>query len=325
MALKDEMGFGFVLPCRSWAPIDMEVLRRTAQRADELGFRDLWVTENTLDDAFSLDPMVALSYAAALTRRIRLGVSVVVLPLHSPIHVAHQVATLDYMSGGRALLGVGLGRAPHYRDFGVPLERRVTRFTEGVELIKTLWTRTPAAFHGQFYDVEEGMAIRPVQQPHPPIWLGGVHPDTLRRAARIADGWMGAGGSSMAGLAEAVPILQEALDKSGRDPSSFAISKRVFMSVHEKAEVAHAEALRWFTDVYHNPGMLETNGFYGTPEQAREFIEETHAMGANHLLLNAVTRYEEQLEALAEVVGLASAGTAEARGSGPSETSVRPG
>jgi probable F420-dependent oxidoreductase len=304
MALKDEMGFGFVLPCRSWEPIDMEELRRTAQRADELGFRDLWVTENTLDDAFSLDPMVALSYAAAVTRRIRLGVSVVVLPLHSPIHVAHQVATLDYVSGGRAVLGVGLGRAGHYRDFQVPLERRVRRFNEGVELIKALWTRTPADYHGEFFDVQEGMTMRPVQQPHPPIWLGGGHPDALRRAARIADGWMGAGGSSMAGLAEAVPILKDALAKEGRDPEGFAISKRVFMSVHEKAEVAQAEALRWFTEVYHNPAMLETNGFYGTPGQAREFIEETLSVGANHLLLNPVTRYEEQLEALAGVVGL---------------------
>ncbi len=115
---------------------------------------------------------------------------------------------------------------------------------------------------------------------------------------------MGAGGSSKQGLAEAVPILHQALAEQGRDPSQFAISKRVFMSVHEKAEVAHAEALRWFTDVYHNPAMLETHGFYGTPGQAREYIEEMRDLGATHLLLNPITRYEEQAEALAEVVGL---------------------
>jgi probable F420-dependent oxidoreductase len=304
MALKDDMEFGFVLPCRSWAPIEMESVRRTAVRADELGFRDLWVTENTLDDSYSFDPMVILTYAAALTSRIRLGVSVVVLPLHSPIHVAHQLATLDYVSNGRAVLGVGLGRAAHYTDFGVPLERRVTRFNEGVDVIKALWTRPEADYHGDFFDVDHGMALKPVQKPHPPIWLGGVHPDSLRRAARIADGWMGAGGSSKQGLAEAVPLLHEALEQQSRDPSTFAISKRVFMSVHENAKVAQAEALRWFTDVYHNPAMLETHGFAGTPEQAREYIEEVRDLGATHLLLNAVTRYEEQLEALAEVVGL---------------------
>jgi probable F420-dependent oxidoreductase len=304
MALKDEMEFGFVLPCRSWEPIDMESVRRTAVRADQLGFRDLWVTENTLDDSYSFDPMVVLTYAAALTTRIRLGVSVVVLPLHSPIHVAHQVATLDYVSGGRAVLGVGLGRAAHYTDFGVPLEHRVTRFNEGVELIKALWTQPTADYHGEFFDVDGGMALRPVQQPRPPIWLGGVHPATLKRAARTADGWMGAGGSSKQGLADAVPVLQEALAEQGRDPAQFTISKRVFLSVHENAEAAHAEALRWFTDVYHNPAMLETNGFAGTPEQAREYIEEARDMGATHLLLNPITRYEEQAEILAEVVGL---------------------
>jgi probable F420-dependent oxidoreductase len=304
MALKDEMEFGFVLPCRSWEPIDMQSVRRTAIRADELGFRDLWVTENTLDDSFSLDPAVVLTYAAALTTRIRLGVSVVVLPLHSPIHVAHQIASLDYVSGGRAVLGVGLGRAAHYTDFGVPLERRVSRFNEGVDVIKALWTQPAADYHGDFFDVDGGMALRPVQKPHPPIWLGGVHPATLKRAARIADGWMGAGGSSKQGLTEAVPVLKEALTEQGRDPAQFTISKRVFMSVHEDADFAHREALRWFTDVYHNPAMLETNGFAGTPEQLREYIEEAQDMGATHLLLNPITRYEEQADIIAEVVGL---------------------
>ncbi len=159
-----------------------------AVRADELGFRDLWVTENTLDDSYSVDPMVVLTYAAAVTTRIRLGVSVVVLPLHNPVFVAHQIASLDYVSGGRAVLGVGLGRAGHYVEFGVPLERRVARFNEGLELIKALWTKPTAGHHGDFFDVDGGMALKPVQQPHPPIWIGGTHPATLRRAARVADG-----------------------------------------------------------------------------------------------------------------------------------------
>lgn len=304
MALKDEMEFGFVLPCRSWSPIDMQSVRDVAVRADELGFRDLWVTENTLDEVYSFDPMVILSYAAALTTRIRLGVSVVVLPLHSPIHVAHQVATLDYASNGRAVLGVGLGRTPHYADFQVPLERRVRRFVEGVEVIKAIWTKDETDYHGEIYDVQHGTALKPVQKPHPPIWLGGAHLGTLPRAAKHADGWMGAGGASKAELAQAVPILHDALVKNGRAPKTFTISKRVFMSVHEDPAVARAEVLRWFSEVYHRPELVETNGFYGTPEQLREYIEETRDMGANHLLLNPVIRYEEQLETIASVVGL---------------------
>jgi probable F420-dependent oxidoreductase len=304
LALKDKLDFGYVLPCRSWAPIDMDTVRKVAVRADELGFKDLWVTENTLDDAFSFDPFVILTYAAALTRRIRLGVSVVVLPLHSPVHVAHQAATLDYVSGGRAVLGVGLGRAMHYRDFGIPLERRVRRFNEGVDVIKALWTKPEAGYHGRIYDIEAGMALKPVQQPHPPIWLGAYNANGYRRAARIADGWMGAGGSSKASIQEAVDIIHETLADAGRDPAGFAISKRVFMSVDEKPEVARAEALRWFTDVYHNPAMLETHGFHGTPGQLREYIDELQDAGVNHVLLNPVTRQDEQIEALAEVVGL---------------------
>ena len=89
MALKDRIALGMSLPHRSPEPIDMNVVRQVAQRAEALGFRDLWVTENTLDHVFSFDPMVVLTYAAAMTRSIRVGVSVVVLPIQNPIHVVY--------------------------------------------------------------------------------------------------------------------------------------------------------------------------------------------------------------------------------------------
>jgi alkanesulfonate monooxygenase SsuD/methylene tetrahydromethanopterin reductase-like flavin-dependent oxidoreductase (luciferase family) len=149
------------------------------------------------------------------------------------------------------------------------------------------------------------MAPKPVQKPHPPIWLGGGHPDALRRAATLADGWMGAGGSSTADFARAVPILKTTLEKAGRDPVAFPISKRVFLSVHERPDVARAELHRWFSTVYHNPAGTDAAGVHGTPEQVRERLDELAAMGANHLLLNPVCRYAEHLEALASVVGLA--------------------
>src|SRR5262249_47884220 len=122
MALKDKISLGMSLPHRSPEPIDMSVVRQVAQRADALGFRDLWVTETTLDHVFWFARMVILTYAAAVTTRIRVGVSVAVLPVLSPIHVAHQIATLDYASNGRAILGVGLGRDQHYTQFQVPRE-----------------------------------------------------------------------------------------------------------------------------------------------------------------------------------------------------------
>jgi probable F420-dependent oxidoreductase len=305
MSLKEKISLGMVLPHRSPEAVDIQAVRQVAQGAEALGFHDLWVTENSLDHVFCFDPMVVLTYAAAVTTTIRLGVAVVVLPVHSPIHVAHQVASLDYVSHGRAVLGVGLGRDQHYAEFQVPRERRVRRFREGVELIKALWTEPRVSYRGEIFQLDGGtMAPKPVQKPHPPIWLGGGHPDALRRAAAIADGWMGSGGSSTASFSQSVPVLKAALEKAGRDPAAFPISKRVFLSVHERPEVARAEVHRWYSEVYHNPEGTDASGVHGTPEQVRERLETLVAMGANHLLLNPVCRHAEQLDVLAAVVGL---------------------
>jgi probable F420-dependent oxidoreductase len=306
MALKDTIPVGVALPHRSPDLINVEAVRQVAQRAEAFGFRDLWVTENTVDHVFCFDPVVVLTYAAAVTSTVRLGCSVVVLPVHNPLHVAHQWASLDYVSNGRAILGVGLGRDHHYEQFRVPRDGRVRRFREEVELIKALWTEGKVSFRGRIYELADGtMAAKPVQKPRPPIWMGVGHPDALRRAASIADGWMGSGGSSNAAFMRSVPLLREALEKKGRDPATFPISKRVFLSVHERPEAARAELHRWFTEVYRNPEGTDASGIHGTPEHVRERLEELIAAGANHLLLNPTARYTEQLEALAWVAGLA--------------------
>jgi probable F420-dependent oxidoreductase len=305
MALKDRIAFGMSLPHRSPDTIDMKDVRTVAQRAEALGFRDLWVTENTLDHVTCFDPVVVLTYAAAVTSRIRVGASVVVLAIHSPLMVAHQWATLDYVSNGRAILGVGLGRKHHYRQFAVPEAGRVRRFREEVELIRALWTQRNVNYRGRFYQLENGtMSPKPVQQPLP-IWMGVGHPNAIRRAASIADGWMGSGGSSIAEFARSVPLLRDALAQAGRDSAGFPISKRIFMAVDDRPEVARAELHRWFTEVYNNPVGTDASGIHGTREQVRERLEEVIAMGANHLLLNPVSRHVEQMEALAEIVGLA--------------------
>jgi probable F420-dependent oxidoreductase len=304
MALKDSIPFGMSLPHRSPDAIDMHAVRTVAQRAEALGFRDLWVTENTLDHVTCFDPVVVLTYAAAVTSRIRLGASVVVLAIHSPMLVAHQWATLDYVSNGRAILGVGLGREHHYREFAVPEEARVRRFREEVEIIRALWSQPKTDYHGRCYTLDGvTMSPKPVQRPLP-IWMGVGHPNAVRRAGSMADGWMGSGGSSIAEFGRSVPLLRDALEKAGRDPAVFPISKRIFMAVDEKPEAARAELHRWFTEVYHNPAGTDASGIHGTPEQVREKLEAVVAMGANHLLLNPVSRYTEQVEALAEVVGL---------------------
>lgn len=305
MALKDDIALGMVLPHRSIDPLDRNEVTHVARRAEALGFRDLWVTENTLDEAHSVDAMVVLSHAAAVTTRIGVGVAVVVLPVHSPIHIAHQVASLDFLSNGRAILGVGIGRPEDYHDFQIPMERRVKRFREGIELMKALWTQNPVDYQGDFYRIQtSGMALKSVQKPHPPLWLGGWHPDAVKRSVALGNGWIGAGGQSDTGFAETVVLLRSELDKAGKDPAQFAVSRRIFMMVDEKPEVARRELNRWFTTVYKRPELTDAGGIWGTPAQVREKLEAVRRAGATHLLLNPVARYTEQVEALAEVTGM---------------------
>jgi probable F420-dependent oxidoreductase len=304
VTLKDKIPLGMSLPHRSPDKLAMTTVASVARRAEALGFRDLWVTENTIDEGTCFDPVVILTYAAAVTSSIGIGASVVVLPIHSPLMVAHQWATLDFASGGRAILAVGIGREHHYRQFQIPVAARVTRFREQFELIKALWTQDNVTYRGSIYQVENlRLGQRPARKPRPPMWMGVGHPNAVRRAARMADGWMGSGGSSIAEFKSSVPILKQALEEAGRDPSTFPISKRVFLAVDERPAVARAELNRWFTDVYHNPPGTDASGIHGTPEHVAERLEELVAAGANHLLLNPVSCHEEQLEAVAELAG----------------------
>src|ERR1700759_1628227 len=168
MGLKDCIPFGMSLPHRSPDLIDVAAVRAVATRAEALGFRDLWVTENTLDHVTSFDPIVALTYAAAVTSRIGLGASVLVLPVHDPRMVAHQWASLDYLSNGRAIMGVGIGRPMHFQEFQIPEEGRVARFREQIELIRALWSQDSVTFDGRFFHLSNArLGIQPVQKPLP--------------------------------------------------------------------------------------------------------------------------------------------------------------
>lgn len=305
MAIKDKIAVGMSLPHRSLQTIDMTIVDRVAQRSEALGFSDLWVTENTLDPAFCFDPGVILAYAAGITKRVRLGVAVCVLPLHHPAHVASQMASLDHVSRGRAILGIGIGREHHYTEFQIPMERRVRRYREQIDIVKALWTKEEIDYDGDLYRLHGAkMKLKPVQKPHLPLWFGGDHANAIQRAAALGDGWIGSGGSSLAGFAKCVPLLRAELEKLGRDPATFPISKRVFIAVDERADAPRAALDPWFTKVYHNPAGPETSGIYGTPAAVREKLEALVAAGANHLLVNPVANYVEQVDALAEAVGL---------------------
>ncbi len=134
--------------------------------------------------------------------------------------------------------------------------------------------------------------------------LTGVLASLPEAGRGVSDGWMGAGGSSTEDFRRAVPLLKEALEKAGRDPETFPISKRIFIAVDEKPEAARAQMYRWYTEVYHNPAGTDASGIHGTPEQVQQRLHDMIGLGANHLLLNPISHHVEQLDALAKVVGL---------------------
>jgi alkanesulfonate monooxygenase SsuD/methylene tetrahydromethanopterin reductase-like flavin-dependent oxidoreductase (luciferase family) len=307
------MEYGTALPHRSIWPLTAAEVAETAQTAEAFGFADLWVTDNTLDQAYSFDPFVVLTYAAALTNRIRLGISMLIVNTSSPVHVAHQAASLDVLSGGRLTLGVALGSTAEYHEFGVPSERPVRRLTESVEVIRGLWAEPQLRYVGEIFqlghtagDVAEpvSMSLTPVQVPRPPIWMGGASPGALKRAVDLSDGWMGSGGQTTAAYATTVAALQQQLELAGRDPAGFPISKRVFVSVADTEAAARAELAQWFGGVYGSDQLTDTAGIYGTPEQVAEKIHEFDSTGANHLLLNPMARYRENVEMLARAIAL---------------------
>ena len=309
MALKDTIAIGMATPQAFLSnPIDMDQVRTVVQRAEALGFKDLWTTESILGKNNTLEPSVLLSYAAAVTTTIRLGVSVVVFPLQSPMHVARRYGSLDQVSSGRITLGLGIGRSDtkQYATFGLPFERRVTRFTEGVQVLRALWTEPEVNFQGKIFQLQGAtMEPKPLQKPCIPIWMGGSHPAVLKRTAAIADGWMGAGGNSTSEYPGLVATLREELETIGRDPETFPTSKRIYVSISENPGVALAELKHFCHSIYGNGDNAADQGICGTPEEVQEQLETlVDATGPDHLLLHPVSRFVEQVEAVAEVVGL---------------------
>jgi len=219
-----------------------ETLARVCALAEELGYDSLWTFQRLLAPADSggervgdlvyrsvLDPLVSLAFAAAHTSRVRLGVAVVNLPFVSPTHLAKQAATLDVLSGGRLDLGLGIGWSPlEFAASDASSERRGARTAEYLAVLRTLWSDAgPAVFDGEFYRLPRSrMDPKPVQRPGPPILLGGAVPAALRRAGRLADGWVSRSGTRLAGIGADIARVREAAEQAGRDPSTLRFVSR---------------------------------------------------------------------------------------------------
>ena len=282
-------------------PIDPERIRRYLGRAEALGFTGAWVVEQVVGTIPSLEPIELLTFAAAATRRLRVGAAVLLTALRTPLHTAKSLATLDQLSEGRLDVGVGLGGQPAvYPAFGLSAERRAARFAEGVTLMKRLWTEPRVTFEGEFYRLKDlPMEPKPRQRPHPPIWFGGHHPDALRRAVGLGDAFMGAGSASTATFASEVALLRRALEEARRDPATFPVAKRVYIAVDDDRARAGRRLTEWFGGFYHRPQLADEVSVWGSAEQCAEGLHAVVAAGAGMLLLNPVFDDEEQLERFA--------------------------
>jgi probable F420-dependent oxidoreductase len=285
---------------------DPAALRAYLARAEALGFDSAWVMEQVLGTMPVLGPIETLTYAAACTERLRLGCVVFVTPLHNPVHLAKSLSTLDQLSRGRIEVGVGTGgRNRMFSAFEVDPDSLVARFTEGLRLMKALWTEPGVTVAGRFWQLESAaMEPKPFQKPHPPIWFGANHPAALRRAARYGDGFFGAGSTTTARFAEQVPIVREALAEAGRDPASFRFAKRIYIAVDDDAERARQRVADRLQRLYAQLGLsgMEAVAVFGPPDACVEGVRAVAEAGAELILFTPFSDEAEQMERLAAEV-----------------------
>ena len=177
-----------------------------------------------------LDPLLGLSFIAAVTTRIGLATGVLLLPEHNPVVAAKQAATLDVLSGGRLTLGIGIGWMPQEFELtGADMARRGARAAEYVQVLRALWGGGPTEFSGEFYQVPSGdQSPKPVQPGGPPVLLGGMAKPALQRIGRIADGWITSSRTDLSRISELIAVVQDAAVAAGRDPAALRYICRHF-------------------------------------------------------------------------------------------------
>ncbi|MGB6554714.1 MAG: TIGR03619 family F420-dependent LLM class oxidoreductase [Candidatus Binataceae bacterium] len=217
-------------------------IARIAARAENAGYASLWVSDHLLTPAAGasiaaveiMEPIVTLAYAAAVTKTIRLGTSVIVVPYRGAIHLAKELATLDLLSGGRVIAGLASGwLEPEFRALGAPYERRGAYTDEAIGLMRACWASEAPEFAGEFFKLS-GMRFGPRPSAGKiPLWIGGISRRAIRRALELGDGWHG---TRMKPEQVAVRLgwLREGAARIGRNLTGFALSHRVYIGFADK-------------------------------------------------------------------------------------------
>ncbi len=281
------MNLGFALP--NIGPVATpEAVTQVAQRAEALGYANLWTVERVLYPVkpqvpypvtpdgrlpepykHVLDPVETLTFAAAKTSKIGLGMSVLDMPYYNPVILARRFTTLDYLSNGRLRVGLGLGWSKDEMDAtGANMKERGARADEFLEILKAIWTTNPVEYRGKFYQVPKSyIGPKPVQKPHPPIYLAAFAPPALQRLAAKADGWNPVM-VPLDGMAQMFGSIQQMAKAAGRDPSALKMIVRANLEISEK------------------PLGKDRPIFSGTMEQIREDVAGCQRIGAHEVFFD---------------------------------------
>jgi len=276
------------------------------RRVEALGFDSVWCGDHLSFNLPLYESLTLLASYASITERIRLGTAVYLLALRPPAVAAKATSTLDVLSGGRLIFGVGVGgeNPKEFELAGVPHRERGARVSEAIDVVRTLWRDTPASFKGRFTQFENvSIDPKPVQKPGPPIWIGGRSDAALARAGRQGDGWVSYVVTAER-YAQSLAKIRAAAAAAGRSLEGFATAHLTFITVgrdYERARDAWVARLskRYAQDF----GPLAAKyGVIGTPEQCAEQIERFRAAGCTYFLLNPIcdpAEEREQLELMA--------------------------
>jgi len=289
----------------SFSPADF---RSYFARAEELGvFESAWAQEAVLGGAPRLPPLEVMTYAAACTTTLRLGCTVWVTTLHSPVHFAKAIASLDQMSGGRIEVGVGSGgpRRP-FAAFGMSGERYVARFTEGLTVMKQLWTSPSVTFDGEFLQLSGAMMEpKPLQKPYPRLWFGGSAESAVRRGVRLCDGFFGAGSSTTEAFAGQVAVVRSALADAGRKEGfgdgEFPVAKRVYLGIDSSDGARARERMNAALAAMYGQRVpaIEAAAVAGTLAECLAGVRSVVAAGAEMILFTPLFDLTEQMELIA--------------------------
>jgi probable F420-dependent oxidoreductase len=273
-----------------------------ARRAEAVGAHSVWVTERLMDR--TPDAFVTLGAIAATTSRVKIGTCVLLGVLRPPLLVAKAVATIDSLSGGRFILGLGVGsRAEDFDAAGVPIKQRGGRMDELLALLEVAWSGQAVKFQGRYHSYDLGpMRSQPVQKPRPPVWFGGGADAVLRRTARVGDGFIASSSSGPDGFRARWQQIQQYAREAGRDPTSITPAALVNFSVSTDGEHARDAMGEHLTRSFNAARAQQLGPMSGTPDEVVRGAREYFDAGVELLICQSISADLAHLELFCESV-----------------------